>query len=58
MVASNELDSAAVSGDTADAALVAALRTGDEAAFRGLVRRYHAAMVRRARASVSSSRAA
>lgn len=33
---------------------MAALRAGDEAAFRGLVRRHHAGLVRLARASVSS----
>jgi RNA polymerase sigma-70 factor (ECF subfamily) len=54
MVASNELDSAALAGDTADAVLVARLRAGDEAAFRGLVLRHHAALVGLARASVSS----
>jgi RNA polymerase sigma-70 factor (ECF subfamily) len=54
MAASNELDSAGFAGDSADAPLVAALRVGDEAAFRGLVLRHHAAMVRLARASVSS----
>jgi RNA polymerase sigma-70 factor (ECF subfamily) len=54
MVARNDMDSAALPGDTADAALVAALRAGDEGAFRGLVLRHHAALVRLARASVSS----
>lgn len=37
-----------------DDALVAALRRGDEGAFGGLVRAHHAALVRLARASVSS----
>jgi RNA polymerase sigma-70 factor (ECF subfamily) len=37
-----------------DAALVAALRAGDERAFHGIVRRYHTALVRLARASVAS----
>jgi len=41
-------------GDRQDAALVAVLRNGDEAAFRELVRCHHAALVRLARASVSS----
>ena len=39
---------------TVDAALVAALRRGDEAAFRALVERYHAAMVRLALSFVST----
>jgi RNA polymerase sigma-70 factor (ECF subfamily) len=38
----------------ADVAVIAALRTGDEAAFRALVARHHAALVRVARTSVSS----
>jgi hypothetical protein len=54
MVAGNELDSAALAGDPADAALLAALRSGDEAAFRGLVLRHHAAAVGLARANASS----
>jgi RNA polymerase sigma-70 factor (ECF subfamily) len=54
MAAGNEPDGAALAGDTRDAALVAALRAGDEAAFRGLVLRHHVALVRLARASVSS----
>lgn len=54
MVAGNELDSAALAGDPADAALVAAPRAGDEAAFRGLVLRHHAAVVALARASASA----
>ena len=37
-----------------DAALVAALRRGDERAFGELVRAHHAALVRLARASVAS----
>jgi len=41
-----------------DAALVAALRSGDERAFAGLVDRYHTSMVRVARAYVSSKEAA
>jgi RNA polymerase sigma-70 factor (ECF subfamily) len=40
--------------DAPDDALVAALRRGDESAFGGLVRAHHAALVRLARASVSS----
>lgn len=41
-------------GGDPEAALVFALRAGDEEAFRGLVRRYHCALVRLARASVAS----
>ena len=41
-------------GSGSDDALVAALRLGDERAFGGLVCRHHAALVRLARASVSS----
>lgn len=37
-----------------EASLVAALRAGDEGAFRNLVKRYHASLVRLARASVAS----
>lgn len=37
-----------------EAAVLAALRAGDEACFRDLVQRYHAALVRLARASVAS----
>jgi RNA polymerase sigma-70 factor (ECF subfamily) len=45
---------AELTGDAAEAKLVAALRAGDEHAFRGLVARHHAALIRLARASVSS----
>jgi RNA polymerase sigma-70 factor (ECF subfamily) len=54
MAAANEPVGAGLAGNPADAALAAALRAGDEAAFRGLVLRHHAALVRLARASVSS----
>lgn len=37
-----------------EASLVAALRAGDQGAFRDLVKRYHASLVRLARASVAS----
>ena len=45
---------AELTGDAAEAALVVALRAGDEHAFRELVARHHAALIRLARASVSS----
>ncbi len=45
---------AALVGDAPEAGLLAALRAGDERAFRDLVREYHPAFVRLARASVAS----
>lgn len=54
MAAAHEPVGANVADDRAEGTLVAALRAGDEGAFRGLVLRYHAALVRLARVSVSS----
>lgn len=54
MSAADDQVGATRAADPADAALVAALRGGDEGAFRGLVLRHHAALVRLARASVAS----
>jgi RNA polymerase sigma-70 factor, ECF subfamily len=48
----------APAGDTDDSRLVSALRMGDEHAFGELVQRFHASMVRVARAYVSSKEAA
>ncbi len=43
-----------LSSDLEEAVLLTALRAGDESAFRALVARYHAALMRLARASVAS----
>lgn len=48
----------ALAGDHPDHATVAALRAGDEAAFRALVTRHHTALVRVARQYVSTESAA
>jgi DNA-directed RNA polymerase specialized sigma24 family protein len=43
-----------LAAEVEEASLIAALRVGDEGAFRDLVKRYHASLVRLARASVAS----